>query len=160
MAFGFLCFRSKLSNIPTFWITVDSPLAEVRGRLGGGRRGKGGGVQRVPDKGWEGRRAVTKVIGNKDKVNGNTQTEGHKHGNAMDTNNGMGDKVAGLIHPAGSRNYKQGNRKDPGPLETTLNEFWKGKEKDMRSWLEEMAELEEIEAEQRKARQESFLSYV
>ena len=74
--------------------------------------------------------------------------------------NGMGDKVAGSIRPAGSRNYKQGNRKDPGPLQTTLNEFWKGKEKDMRSWLEEMAELEEIEAEQRKARQESFLSYV
>ena len=98
-------------------------------------------MQRVPDKGWEGRRAVTKVVGNKEKVNGNTQTEGHKHGNAMDTNNGMGDKVAGSIRPAGSRNYKQGNRKDPGPLQTTLNEFWKGKEKDMRLWLEEMAEL-------------------
>ena len=92
----------------------------MRGRLGGGRRGKGGGMQRVPDKGWEGRRVVTKVVGNKEKVNGNTQTEGHKHGNAMDTNNSMGDKVAGSIHPAGSRNYKQGIRKDPGPLQTTV----------------------------------------
>ena len=138
----------------------DQRYIEVRGRLGGGRRGKGGGVQRVPDKWWEGRRAITRAVGNKDKDNGNTQIEGHKHSNVMDTNNSMGDKEAGMICPASSRNYKQGNRKDPGPLQTTLNEFWKGKERDMRSWSEEMAELEEIEAEQRKARQESFLSYV
>ena len=73
----------------------------MRGRLGGGRRGKGGGVQRVLDKGWEGRRAVTRAVGNKDKVNGNTQIEEHKHSIEMDTNNSMGDKVAGMICPAG-----------------------------------------------------------
>ena len=50
--------------------------------------------------------------------------------------------------------------KDPGPLQTTLNTFWKGKEKDMWSWSEEMAKLEEIEREQAKAGQERSLSYV
>ena len=101
-------------------------------------------MQRVPDKGWEGRRAVTKVVGNKEKVNGNTQTEGHKHGNAMDTNNGMGDKVAGLICPAGSRNYKQGNRKNPGPLQTTLNKFWKGKDKKASFPMSDMPDTREM----------------
>ena len=36
----------------------------VRGRLSGGKRGEGGGTQREPDKGWEGRRVDMKARGN------------------------------------------------------------------------------------------------
>ena len=41
-----------------------------------------------------------------------------------------------------------------------LNEFWKGKEKGMCPWSEEMEELDELEGMQAKNSQESTLSYV
>ena len=46
-----------------------------RSRLGGGKRGEGGGMQRVQDKGWEGMRVGKRTDGNKD--NGKGPVRGH-----------------------------------------------------------------------------------
>ena len=100
----------------------------------------------------------TRAGGNK--VNSKTQIEGSKHSNVIDSNHSTRDKETGVLHYASSRNYKQGIQKDLEPAQTTLNSFWKGKEKDMWTWSEEMDELEEIEREKAQGRQESNLSYV
>ena len=99
----------------------------VRGRLGGGRRGEGRGMQRVPDKGWEGMRGGMRMGGNKD--NGNTQIEGAKQINVNDNTSNRRDKDAGKSHHG--RNYKQGIQKGLDPSQTTLNDCWKGKEKEL-----------------------------
>ena len=116
----------------------------ARGRLGGGSRGEGGGfIQRQRDKGWEGVRADTRAGGSKD--NGNVQTEAPRIGKTV----GAGRD--------GDRAYRQGPQKGAGPLQATLNEMWKGKEKDTRSWSEDMAIMER---EREKDRQQSAISYV
>ena len=66
------------------------------------------------------------------------------------------DKKSEATWQAGGRNYKKGIQKETGgAAQTTLNKFWKGKEKDMRSWSEEMEELERTEKEITQNSQES-----
>ena len=74
--------------------------------------------------------------------------------------NGNRDKETDTAKQASRRKYKVGAQKDTGTLQTTLNEFWIGKEKDMQTWLEEMEELEGLDRTQEKASQKSILSYV
>ena len=133
---------------------------EVRayGRFGGRRRGEGGGLQRIPDRGWEGRKAGMGTVRNK--AIGNKQTENHKQSNVFGIRSTIRDKVIEGLHQQGSSKYKQVAQKDTGVSQTMLNEFWKGKEKDMRPWLEEMEELDELEGMQAMNSQESTLSYV
>lgn len=92
----------------------------ARGRLGGGKRGEGGGnTQRQADKGGEGTRAGTRVGENKgkDKDNGNTQTEAPRNSNADGVRGGNNGKVvAGDRQATGSRVYRQDTRgTEPGP---------------------------------------------
>ena len=94
------------------------------------------------------------------KVNGNIQTEAYKHGNMYSIRIRSSDKGSEATCQSGSRKYKQGTQKDMGALQTTLNEFWKGKEKDMQTWLEDMEELERMEQVIAEGSQESILSYV
>ena len=96
--------------------------------------------------------------GNKGNVH--AQTEVAKQINVNSIRSNGKDKESGKLHYTGGRNYKQGLQKGTGPSQTTLNDWWKGKEKDLRSWSEEMDELDEIEKEQNRVRQESTLSYV
>ena len=60
----------------------------------------------------------------------------------------------------GVRAYKQSTQKETGVAQATLNDFWKGKEKDMRTWSQEMEELDDLDSAHAKERQESTLSYV
>ena len=113
-------------------------------------------MQRVPEKGWEGMRGGMRMGGNKD--NSNTQIEGAKQININDNTSNRRDKDAGKSHH--SRNCKQGIQKGLDLSQTTLNDCWKGKEKGLQLWSEEMAELEEVEKEQARVRQESLLLYV
>ena len=101
----------------------------AKGRLGGGKRGEGGGAQRVPDNGWEGRKANMRVEGSRS--NNNMQIEDHNHGNVFGNGNGNRDKETDTVKQSNGRKYKVGVQKDTGMLQTTLNEFWIGKEKDM-----------------------------
>ena len=101
--------------------------SERKIRRGQERRGEHS--QQVPDKGWEGIRTNTRAGENK--VNGKTQIKGSKHSNVIDSNHGTRDKETGVPHYASGRIYKQGIQKDLGPAQTTLNSFWKGKEKDV-----------------------------
>lgn len=105
--------------------------AEGRGRLGGGKQGEGGGMQQIPDKGWEGRRADMGTGSNK--VNSNIQTEAPKYSNMYGINLRNNDKQSEMTRQTGGRNYKQGTPKgkEIGAPQMTLNTFWKGKEKDM-----------------------------
>ena len=61
-----------------------------RGRLGGYKRGDGGGTQQIPDKGWEGMKLGMRMEGNK--LNGSIQIEGHNHGNVTSIENGSRDR--------------------------------------------------------------------
>ena len=92
--------------------------------------------------------------------NGNIQTEGYNHGNVNSTRNGNRDKGLEKAWQSGGRKYKQGTQKDTGNSQTTLNEFWTGKEKDLWTWSEGMEELDGLDVAQKKASQESILSYV
>ena len=130
----------------------------ARGRLGGGIRGGGGGMQRVPDSGWEGRRTDMRVGGNNG--NGNKQTEAFKHGSVGIISNGIRDKGSDQVWHTGGRLYKQGTQKDKGVSQATLSDFWKGKDKDMRTWSEEMEELDRVDDMHNKGSQESRISYV
>ena len=128
------------------------------GRFGGRRRGEGGEAQRIPDRGWEGRKAGMGMVRNK--AISNKQTENHKQSNVFGVRSTIRDKVMEGSHQQGGRKYKQVAQKDTGVYQTTLNEFWKEKEKDMHPWSEEMEELDELEGMQAKNSQESTLSYV
>ena len=111
-------------------------------------------MQRISDKGWEGRRTDLGTGGNKD--NSNIQIEATNHSNVYGMGIRSNDKRSEVTRQAGGRNYKKGIQKDTGgTAQTTLNEFWKGKEKDMRSWSEEMEELERTEKEIAQNSQES-----
>ena len=87
-------------------------------------------MQRIPDKGWEGRRMDMGTGENKD--NNNIQTEAYDHSNMYSMGIRSNDKRSEATRQAGRRNYKKEIQKDTGGVaQTTLNEFWKGKEKDM-----------------------------
>ena len=103
----------------------------VRGRLGGGGRGEGGGTQRVLDKGWEGMRGDMRKGGYKDKDNSSIQTKSTKQGNVNSIRSNSRDKDSGKSQQTSGRSYKQGIHKDLGPSQTTLNECWKDKEKEL-----------------------------
>ena len=92
--------------------------------------------------------------------NNNTQIEDHNHDNVFGNGNRNRDKETDTVKQSNGRKYKVGVQKDMGTLQTTLNEFWIGKEKDMRTWSEEMEELEGLDHAQEKASQKSTLSYV
>jgi hypothetical protein len=126
----------------------------------GRRRNERGEVTRRPDNGWEGRREGMRINGNKVNGNSNTQTEAYKHSNVIDAGSNIRDKGLGAAHKEVVRKYKQGGLKDTRAAQTTLNAFWAGKEKDLRSWLEEMEELEGLESLKAKGSQDSALSYV
>jgi hypothetical protein len=119
--------------------------------LAGGKSGEGGGnTQGQVDKGGEGARADTRVGGSKDKDNGNVQSEATRNGNVSGvrgSDNGKG--VDGDRQGAGSRTYRQDTQRVPGPSQTTLNEFWKGKEKDLRSRSADMEARMEAQMESR-----------
>ena len=115
-------------------------------------------MQRVPDKGWEGRR--TGMRSEENKGNGNKQTEGYKHGNVGEGGINNRYKRSDQLWQAGERAYKQGTQRETGAAQTTLRDFWKGKEKDMRSWSQEMEELDDLDNARAKDRQESAISYV
>lgn len=71
------------------------------------------------------------------KDSGNIQREAYKHGNMYGMGIRSNDERSEVTHQAGERNYKQGIQKDTGSAaQMTLNEFLKGKEKDMQSWSE------------------------
>jgi hypothetical protein len=125
----------------------------ARGRLGGGRRGEGGGFsQRQADKGWEGVGVDTRAGGGRD--NGNVQTEAYKNGKEVGVRGGNSGT-------GGTRGYKHGVPKGPGPMQTTLSEMWKRKENETRSWSEDPAIIQvEREREKDTGRQQSVLSYV
>ena len=136
----------------------DQERARPFGGYSGRRRGEGGEEQRKPDNGWEGRKAGMGTGGNK--VNGNKQAENHKQSNMFGVGSFNRDKDIEGLRQQGGRKYKQAVQKDAGASQTTLNEFWKGKGKDMRTWSEEMEELEELDCLKAKNSQESILSYV
>ena len=102
---------------------------DTRGRLGGGRRGDGGGSQRILDKGWEGMKEGMRMGGNKGNMH--AQTEVAKQINVNGSRSNGKDKDSGGSHYTGGRNYKQGLQKGIGPSQTTLNDCWKGKEMDL-----------------------------
>ena len=83
-----------------------------RGRLGGGKRGKGGGMQRVQDKGWEGMRVDKRTDSNKD--NGRVPTEAHNHGNMIGTGYGSRDKDLEISRPSGGGNTNREYKKTSG----------------------------------------------
>ena len=128
---------------------------------GGFNRGGGGGApatQRRMDNGWEGRRGYKETMGSLgSSIN---QMEAHKQGNMGDVGSFAKDRDKGTSHQSNNRKYKQGTQKEVGASQTTLNEFWKGKEKDLRTWLEEMEELEGLESLRVQNSQDSALSYV
>ena len=96
----------------------------------------------------------------RDNGNGNIQTEASKHGNMGIIGNGIRDKGSDQVQHIGGRLYKQGTQKDKDASQATLSEFWKGKEKDKRTWSEEMDELDKVDGMRNKGSQESILSYV
>ena len=100
-----------------------------RGRLGGYKRGDGGGTQWIPDKGWEWMKLGMRTEGNK--LNGSIQIEGHNHGNVTSIENGSRDRETVKAWQSGGRKYKKGIQKESGGAQTMLNKFWIGKEKDM-----------------------------
>lgn len=107
---------------------------EARGRLGSGRRGDGGGYsQRQTDKGWEG---MKDARAGSSKDNGNVQTEAPKNGRTVRDGESRMANDAGTNQITGTRVFKQGLQKGTG-TQTTLNEMWKGMEKDTRSWSED-----------------------
>ena len=107
---------------------------EARGRLGGGRRGDGGGYsQRQTDKGWEG---MKDARAGSSKDNGNVQTEAPKNGRTVRDGESRMANDAGTNQITGTRVFKQGLQKGTG-TQTTLNEMWKGMEKDTWSWSED-----------------------
>lgn len=96
---------------------------EVRGRLGGGKRGEGGGyAQKQADKEGVGARVDTRAGGSKDQANSNVNAEAHRYGDRQGV---------------GSRTYRPDTQMAPGPSQTTLNEMWKGKGRDLQPWADE-----------------------
>ena len=65
---------------------------------------RGGRVTRIPDSGWEGRKAGMGTVGNK--AIGNKQTENYKQSNVLGIGNTIRDKVMEGLHQQGSRKYK------------------------------------------------------
>lgn len=120
---------------------------EARGRPGGGKRGEGSNnAQKQADKG--GARADVMEGGSnvKDKFNGTTQTEAPRNGNASRVRGGDNGKGAGDRQAAGGRAYRQAEHGLLGPSQQTLNHMWKGKEKDLRAWSEDIdARMRELE---------------
>ena len=94
------------------------------------------------------------------KPSGSIQIERYNHGNVTSVGIGSRGKETEKARIAGGRKYKQGSQKESGGAQTTLNSFWLGKEKDMRTWSEEMEELDDLDNTQEKASQETALSYV
>ena len=121
----------------------------ARGRLGGGKRGEGGGA--VHKKG-ENVGVEARTGGFTDNINGSTQTEAIRSGNDLGVRGGVSGNGGlggdGERQEEGSRAFRQEKKKGPGPTQTTLSEMWtqKVKEKDLRSWSEDMeARLSELE---------------
>jgi hypothetical protein len=85
----------------------------------------------------------------KDRGNGNAQAEASRNGNASGVRGGdNGTGVLGDRQAAGPRAYRQEEQRVPGPSQATLNEMWKGKERerDFRSWSEDMdSRMRELE---------------
>jgi hypothetical protein len=138
---------------------------EARGRLAGGMSGEGGGsnTQRQADRGAEGAR-ITKAGGSKDKVDGIAQTEASRNGVGSGSGSGVrggnnGKGGDGDRQGVGSRVYRQDTQRAPGPTQTTLNDMWKGKERDLRSWSEDM-DLRMRELEMARGRYHSSSPYV
>ena len=73
---------------------------------------------------------------------------------------GIRDKDPVITQQLGGRKYKHRVQKGAGTSQTSLNEFWIGKERKLRTWSEEMKELNQLDITQAKASQESVLSYV
>ena len=78
----------------------------------------------------------------------------------MGIGSGIREKDPIITHQLGGRKYKHGVQKGAGASQTTLNEFWIGKERDQHNWLEEMDELDQLDVAQAKTSQESVSSYV
>ena len=156
---------------PATWETfesgaMDSHIAEISNTRSGNQRregGKGiesrrgrderGEVPRRQDNGWEGRREGMRNKGNGN-GNGNTQTEASNHGNVFDAESKIRDKGTGLARQRREQEIQTGGGKGCG---LGTNTFWAGKEKDMRTWLEEMEELEGLESLKAKGSQNSVL---
>jgi hypothetical protein len=110
---------------------------EGRGRLGGGKKGEGGGMtKRQDDKGG----GVEKGTGTINKANSSIQTEASRNGKVPGV--GGGNNVEGSRQEEGvrsSRTYRQDAQKGTGPIQTTLSEMWKAKTSaELRSWSEDM----------------------
>lgn len=136
----------------------DQTRSRATGGFSGERRGGGMAPQRTQDNGWEGRRANVRTMGSK--VDGTKQIATRKQGNGIDFGSSAKDKNTETSHHSNNRKYKQATQKESGTSQTMLNEFWKGREKDLRTWLEEMEELEGLESLWAQNSQESVLSYV
>ena len=126
----------------------------ARGRLGGGKRGEGGGTQRGVDSGWEGVKADTRAGGNKSY--GSSQIEPTSYGNVQGVASGSNSR--GKEVDTTSRNYKPMTQKGQGQglSQTTLNDLWKPEGQTTRSWSEDIAWRER---ESNKDRQQSTVSY-
>jgi hypothetical protein len=129
---------------------------EVAGaRKGGGKKGGGGGggegsgdTQRQADKGGEVREDTRAGgSGSRDKDNGNAQTEAPRNTSGVRVgSSGKGYEGATSSQEARPRAYRQEAQRVPGPSQTTLKEMWKGKERDFRSWSEDIdARMRELE---------------
>ena len=126
------------------------------GRKGGGTkggRGAGSNTQRQADKGGEEARTLARAGGSKDKDNGNAQTEAFR---SKGYRAGVGDsgwRNEGARQGVGNRAYRQEpqretvpTQREPAPTQRTLNDMWKGKERDMRAWSEDIeARMQELE---------------
>ena len=122
---------------------------EARGRLGGGKKGEGGGnvqkpgakeggnTQKSADKRKEGARAETRADASGSHINDSTEAPGN--GNSFGVRGGGnyygGDTEEHQDH--GSRMYRPDIQRPPGLSQTTLNAMWKGKEKETRQWADE-----------------------
>ena len=119
------------------------------GRKGGGKKGgreAGSNTQRQADKGGEEARALPRAGGSKDKDNGNAQTGALRSNGPGVTVGDRGQRTEEVRQGGGNRVYRQETQREPAPSQRTLNDMWKGKERDLRSWSEDInARMRELE---------------
>ena len=84
--------------------------------------------------------------GSKDKDNGNAQTGALRSNGPGVTVGDRGQRTEEVRQGGGNRVYRQETQREPAPSQRTLNDMWKGKERDLRSWSEDInARMRELE---------------
>ena len=121
------------------------------GRKGGGKKGgreADSNTQRQVDKGGEEARTLPRAGGSKDKDkdNGNVQTGALRSNGPGMTVEDRGRRNEEARQGVGNRAYRQEVQREPIPTQRTLNDMWKEKERDLRSWSEDInARMRELE---------------